>query len=152
MYNFRKAEGKGRWNPAVYSHAALRGKQDLRCILELRPRTRTGKQPSPGLTVSGSGSDLAESASDVSGSTAAAAAAAAAGSSSSSSVLDNSRSSSRLQREDSQQQQQQQQQHEQQQQQDDSYVPPWNSRWEQGGGPEGGSTWGGSTQVRTTKS
>jgi hypothetical protein len=149
MYNFKKAEGKGRWNPAVYSHAALRGKQDLRCILELRPRTRTGKQS--GLTASGSGSDLAESASATGSSftgsdapaTAAAAAAAAGASSSSSSALDNSNSSSGAvqQREASPQRQQVQQlEH---QQQDDTWQQ---NRWD---GPEGGSNWGTSTQVRT---
>jgi hypothetical protein len=140
MYNFKKAEGKGRWNPAVYSHAALRGKQDLRCILELRPRTRTGKQS--GLTASGSGSDLAESAtgSSFTGSDAPATAAAA---SSSSSALGSSNSSSGAvqQREGSPRRQQVQQlEH---QQQDDTWQQ---NRWD---GPEGGSNWGTSTQVRT---
>jgi hypothetical protein len=148
MYNFKKAEGKGRWNPAVYSHAALRGKQDLRCILELRPRTRTGKQSSSSLTASGSGSDLAESAAGSSfTSSDAPTGAGAAASSSSSSALDNASSGSSgalQQREGSPRRQQQQQQVQQleHQQQDDF----WQNR---GDGPEGGSSWGTSTQVRT---
>ncbi|KAG5180462.1 hypothetical protein JKP88DRAFT_349554 [Tribonema minus] len=43
MYNFRKVEGKGRWNPAVYSHPSLRGTSDMSAIMDLRPRIRMAK-------------------------------------------------------------------------------------------------------------
>lgn len=42
IYCFRKVEGKGRWKPAIYSHAHLKGKS-MHSIMNLRPRARMGK-------------------------------------------------------------------------------------------------------------
>ncbi|CAM9313447.1 unnamed protein product, partial [Phaeothamnion confervicola] len=39
LYRFRKVEGKGRWNPAAYSHPDLAAYNDPRIILSLRPRS-----------------------------------------------------------------------------------------------------------------